>query len=420
MDDAALRAVDPEVAALAAAETSRRAATIDLIASESETPAPVREALGSAFAGKTAEGYPGRRYHRGTVHADAVESLAIERARALFGAGHANVQPSSGVNANLAVYRAVLKPGDAVLSLGLAHGGHLSHGDPASITGAVYRFEHYGVRADTEQVDLDEVRDLARRHRPRLIVAGGSSYPRLIDYAGFAEIARDVEALLLVDMAHLAGLVAAGVIPSPVPHADLVTFTTYKTMLGPHGGVILCRPDLARRVDRAVFPGTQGAPDFGRIAAKAVCFRTAAGPAFREVQAAILADAAALGAALAGRGDRLVSGGTDNHLVLVDVRQRGLTGDVAELRLEAAGILANRNVIPFDPGTPDRPSGLRLGTTSLAQRGFRATDMAAVAELVDAALRAEAGDDLVTVSRRVAELAASHPFERPAAVQLPA
>jgi glycine hydroxymethyltransferase len=416
----ALAAVDPEVAALAAMEADRRAATIDLIASESETPGAIRDALGSAFAGKTAEGYPGRRYHRGTVHADALESLAIERAKQVFGADHANVQPSSGVNANLAVYRAVLKPGDSVLSLGLAHGGHLSHGDPASITGAVYRFEHYGVRQDGEHVDLDDVRQLALRHRPRLIVAGGSSYPRLIDYEGFAAIAREVDALLHVDMAHLAGLVAAGVIPSPVPHADLVTFTTYKTMLGPHGGVVLCRADLARKVDRAVFPGTQGAPDFGRIAAKAVCFLTASTPAFREVQVTILADAAALSDALLARGDRLVSGGTDNHLVLVDVRGRGLTGDIAEVRLEAAGILANRNVIPFDPGTPDRPSGIRLGTTSVAQRGLRADDMHELAALVDAALLAEDGNAEIAVARRVAALAAAHPFERPAAVQLPA
>ena len=407
-----LAAVDPEVAALADAEAARRASTIDLIASESEMPGAIREALGSAFAGKTAEGYPGHRYHRGTVHADVVETLAIDRAKELFAADHANVQASSGVNANLAAYRAVLKPGDGVLSLGLAHGGHLSHGDPASITGAVYRFEHYGVRPDTEQVDLDEVRDLARRHRPRLIVAGGSSYPRLIDYAGFAEIAREVDARFHVDMAHLAGLVAAGVIPSPVPHADLVTFTTYKTMLGPHGGVVLCREDLARKVDRAIFPGTQGAPDFGRIAAKAVCFRTAATPAFREVQTRILATARALAHELADSGDRLVGGGTDNHLVLLDLRARCLTGDVAEERLEAAGILSNRNVIPFDPGTPDRPSGLRLGTTSVAQRGMDATVMAEVARLIDAALRATDADQVGMVAAEVARLANRYPFGR--------
>lgn len=382
-----LAGLDPEIARLIAEESVRRADTIDLIASESEASGPVLEALGSVFAAKTAEGYPGRRYHRGTQFADDVEQLAIDRAKALFGAGHANVQPSSGVNANLAVYRALLKPGDAVLALQLAHGGHLSHGDPASITGAVYRFQHYGVRADTETIDLDEVRDLARRHRPRLIVTGGSSYPRAIDYAAFAAIAAEVEAKLLVDMAHVAGLVAAGELPSPVPHADAVTFTTYKTMLGPHGGVVLTTVDLARRIDRAIFPGTQGAPDFGRIAAKAVCFGFAATKEFREIQWRIRTNGAALAGALAARGDRIVSGGTDNHMVLVDLRGRGLTGDVAEVVLEDASILTNRNVIPFDPGTPDRPSGLRLGTTSSAQRGMGATEMIEIAGLIDEVLR---------------------------------
>jgi glycine hydroxymethyltransferase len=286
-----LAEVDPAVAELVAAEAERRATTIDLIASESEPSPPVLAALGSVFAAKTAEGYPGRRYHRGTRYADEVEQLAIGRVKALFGADHANVQPSSGVNANLAVYRAILKPGDTVLALRLDHGGHLSHGDRASITGAVYRFEHYGVRRDTETIDLDEVRDLARRHRPRLIVTGGSSYPRAIDYGAFGEIAREVDARLLVDMAHVAGLVAGGVLGSPVPHADAVTFTTYKTLLGPHGGVILARADLTKLIDRAIFPGTQGAPDFGRIAAKAVCFGFAATPAFRATQAAIVANA---------------------------------------------------------------------------------------------------------------------------------
>ena len=383
--------VDPAVAELIAAEARRRATTIDLIASESEPSAPVLAALGSVFAAKTAEGYPGRRYHRGTQYADAVEQLAIDRARQLFGADHANVQPSSGVNANLAVYRAILKPGDTVLALRLDHGGHLSHGDRASITGAVYRFVHYGLRPETETIDLDEVRDLAREHRPQLIVTGGSSYPRAIDYPGFAAIAAEVGARLHVDMAHIAGLVAAGVMPSPVPHADTVAFTTYKTMLGPHGGVLLARADLARAIDRAIFPGTQGAPDFGRIAAKAVCFGIAATPEFHETQAAILANARALATALEERGDRIVSGGTDTHLVLVDLRGRGLTGDVAEVALEEAGILSNRNVIPFEPGTPDRPSGLRLGTTAVAQRGMRAADMPELAELIDATLRDAGG-----------------------------
>ncbi|MEO5704108.1 MAG: serine hydroxymethyltransferase [Candidatus Limnocylindrales bacterium] len=402
-----LAGFDPEISRLITAESVRRASTIDLIASESEASGPVLEALGSVFAAKTAEGYPGRRYHRGTEFADVVEQLAIDRAKALFGAGHANVQPGSGVNANLAVYRALLKPGDSVLALQLAHGGHLSHGDPASITGAVYRFEHYGVRADTETIDLDEVRDLARQHRPKLIVTGGSSYPRAIDYAAFAAIAAEVEAKLLVDMAHVAGLVAAGELPSPVPHADAVTFTTYKTMLGPHGGVILTTGELARKIDRAIFPGTQGAPDFGRIAAKAVCFGFAATAAFREIQGRIRTNATALSDALAGSGDRIVSGGTDNHMVLVDLRGRGLTGDVAEVALEGAGILTNRNVIPFDPGTPDRPSGLRLGTTSSAQRGMGAPEMGEIAELIDEVLRAP--DAVAAIRPRAAALAARFP-----------
>ena len=386
-----LDSVDPDVARLIRVEAERRASTIDLIASESEPSSPILEALGSVFAAKTAEGYPGRRYHRGTRYADEVEQLAIDRVKALFGADHANVQPSSGVNANLAVYRAILKPGDTVLALRLDHGGHLSHGDRASITGAVYRFEHYGVRRDTETIDLDEVRDLARRHQPRLIVTGGSSYPRRIDYGAFGEIAREMGARLLVDMAHVAGLVAGGVLPGPMAHADAVTFTTYKTMLGPHGGVILTRAELAKTIDRAIFPGTQGAPDFGRIAAKAVCFGIAATPQFRETQAAIVANAHVLAGELASRGDRIVSGGTDNHMVLVDLRNRGLTGDIAEVALEEVGILANRNVIPFEEGTPDRPSGLRLGTTAVSQQGMREPETREIAELIDSTFRLAAG-----------------------------
>jgi glycine hydroxymethyltransferase len=414
--------VDPAIADLIVAETARRATTIDLIASESEASPPVLAALGSVFAAKTAEGYPGRRYHRGTRFADEVEQLAIDRAKALFGADHANVQPSSGVNANLAVYRAILKPGETVLALRLDHGGHLSHGDRASITGAVYRFEHYGVRADTETIDLDEVRDLARRHQPRLIVTGGSSYPRAIDYAAFGDIAREVGARLHVDLAHVAGLVAGGVLASPVPHADAITFTTYKTMLGPHGGVILARDDLAKAIDRAIFPGTQGAPDFGRIAAKAVCFAIASRPAFRVTQAAIVANAQVLAAELGKRGDRIVSGGTDNHMVLVDLRGRRMTGDVAEIALEDAAILANRNVIPFETGTPDRPSGLRLGTTSVAQRGLREPEMVEIARLIDEALAAAGTGrpgDLDAVRVRAKALAQGFPNRATEAAAVP-
>ena len=409
MLDASLTDLDPEIAALIAGDAHRQADTIDLIASESTTPAAVLEALGSVLSNKTGEGYPGHRYHRGTAWVDGIETLAIDRAKALFGAEHANVQPHSGVNANLGVYQAVLKPGDRVLALRLADGGHLSHGDPASITGRIYDFAHYGVRASDERIDMDEVEALARSHRPRLIVAGGSAYPRLIDYGAFAAIAREVDALFLVDMAHIAGLVAAGVVPSPVPHADFVTFTTYKTLLGPHGGMILSRAAHARRVDRAIFPGTQGAPDFGRIAAKAVAFRVAAGPWFRSVQERIVADARALGEALAARGDRLIAGGTDTHLVLVDLRRRGMTGDVAEEALEAVGILANRNMIPFDAGTPDAPSGIRFGTSSVAERGYEPKDMRDVGDLIDRALRVPDAASRAATADAVVDLARRRP-----------
>ena len=405
--DASLADVDPEIAELIIGDRGRQADTIDLIASESSAPAAVLETIGSVVSNKTGEGYPGRRYHRGTAWVDGIETLAIERAKALFGAGHANVQPHAGVNANLGVYQAVLKPGDRVLAMKLAHGGHLSHGDPASITGRIYDFAHYGVRPADEQIDLDEVRELARSHRPRLIIAGGSSYPRLIDYAAFAEIAREVEALFLVDMAHIAGLVAADVVPSPVEHADFVTFTTYKTLLGPHGGVILSRTEHARKVDRAIFPGTQGAPDFGRIAGKAVAFRVASGTWFRGVQQRIVEDARALAEGLGSRGDRLVAGGTDTHMVLVDLRARRTSGDIAERALESVGILSNRNMIPFDPGNPETPSGIRFGLSSLAERGLEAADVAAVASLIDRTLRTEdpgaraaiAGDVLALMRR---------------------
>jgi glycine hydroxymethyltransferase len=389
---ASLAVDDPVVADLIERETARQRSTLDLIASEGPSPASVREALGSAFDDKTAEGYPGRRFHRGTAVADALERLAIERAMRLFGAEHANVQPHSGVNANLAVYQALVTPGDAVLGMRLAHGGHLSHGDPASITGRVYRFAHYSVRPDDERIDLDEVRDLARTHRPRLIVAGGSSYPRAIDYAAFRTIADEVGARLWVDMAHIAGLVAAGELPSPVPHADVVTCTTYKTLLGPHGGLILSTSEHAKAVDRAIFPGTQGAPAMSQIAAKAVCLELASREPFRETQRRTLRLAASLAQELATRGDRIVTGGTDTHMVLVDLRGRGVTGDVAEAALERVGILTNRNLIPFDPETPARTSGLRIGTPGAAVRGMDGSEAPELASLIDAALRPDADD----------------------------
>jgi glycine hydroxymethyltransferase len=398
--DGALAQDDPPVADLVERERERQRTTLDLIASEGPSPASVREALGSVFDDKTAEGYPGRRFHRGTAVADELERLAIERAKRLFGADHANVQPHSGVNANLAVYQALVQPGEAVLGMRLAHGGHLSHGDPASFTGRVYRFAHYSVRAEDERIDLDEVRDLARAHRPKLIVAGGSSYPRAIDYPAFRAIADEVGARLWVDMAHIAGLVAAGVLPSPVPHADVVTCTTYKTLLGPHGGLILSTAEHARAVDRAIFPGTQGAAAMSQIAAKAVCLELAAREPFRETQRRTLRLAGALAAALAAHGDRMVTGGTDTHMVLVDLRSRGITGDVAEAALERIGILTNRNLIPFDPETPARTSGLRIGTPGVAVRGMDATEAGIVAELIDAALRPDVDEQALAATVR--------------------
>jgi len=411
-DDGAVRAADPVVAALLEREATRQRSTLNLIASESIPSLAVRAAQASMASAKTAEGYPGARYHTGTRIVDELERLAIERAKSVFGADHANVQPNSGVNANLAVYAALLKPGDPVLAMDLAHGGHLSHGASASITGKVYRFRHYGVGRTSEVIDLDEVRSLALEHRPRLLVAGGSSYPRSIDYGGLRAIADEVEAGFLVDMAHIAGLVAAGVTPSPVAHADVVTFTTYKTMLGPHGGVILSRGSLATRIDRGVFPGTQGTPSFGMMAAKAVCLGAARTAEFRDRMRLVVDDAAALATALAERGYRLVAGGTDTHLILVDVRSIGLTGDVAERALEAVGILTNRNVIPFDPGTPRQPGGLRLGLTGLAERGMDPPAMRSVAELIDRVLRAPQDPDvLAAAGAQVDGLCRRHPLD---------
>ncbi len=379
---------DPVVAELAARERFRQELTLDLIASENIASQAVLAAVGSAFNNKTAEGYPGRRYHTGCEVADEMEALAVARAKALFGAGHANVQPHSGVNANLAVYAASLAPGDRVLSMKLSHGGHLSHGDPASITGSMYQFEHYGVDPVSEVLDYDQVRDLALRQRPRMIVAGGSSYPRLFEYATLRSIADEAGALLLVDMAHIAGLVAASAIPSPVPHADFVTFTTYKTMMGPHGGVVLCRPEHGRKIDRAMFPGVQGTPTLALVAGKAVCFHLAATPAFAAIQRATIANARTLCEELASLGFRPVSGGTDTHLLLLDLRGRRLKGNAAEQALAEANILANRNVIPYDPEPVLVTSGLRLGTPAVTGRGMGTDEMRVIAALIGRVLAA--------------------------------
>ncbi len=361
---------DPEVYALIESETHRLGETLDLIAAESLPPHSILEAQGSSFAIKAAEGYPGRRFHAGCVHGDTLESLAIDRAKRLFGAEHANVQPHSGVSANLAVYFSVLKPGDRVLAMKLSHGGHLSHGDRASMTSRCFEFRHYGVNPETERIDYEALEAMALEFKPRMIVAGASSYPRLIDYERIADIARKIGAYLLVDMAHIAGLVAAGVIPSPVPHSDFVTFTTYKTLMGGRGGVILCKEEFAKKIDQSIFPGCQGTPALNMVAAKAVCFGRALKPEFVRLQRQIVDNAVAMARRLAGFGYRLVTGGTDNHLVLFEVTGKGLTGDVAEAVLEAVGIVVNRNVVPREGEDPLRPSGVRLGATAISARGM--------------------------------------------------
>jgi glycine hydroxymethyltransferase len=403
-----LEQADPTVFGLIDRETRRQQMTLNMIAAENTAPPSILEALGSAFNNKTAEGYPGRRYHTGCEVTDELERRAVERAKALFGAGYANVQPHSGVSANLAVYQAVLQPGDSLLSMKLSHGGHLSHGDAASLTGRVYRSLHYGVRPDTELLDYDEVRDLALKNRPRMIIAGASSYPRLIDYEALRSVAKEISAYFLVDMAHIAGLVAGRVIPSPVPHADFVTFTTYKTMMGPHGGIILCREEFAKKIDRAVFPGTQGTPTLSLVAAKAVCLKLATTPEFVEIQQRTVSNATLLCEGLKKRGYRPVAGGTDNHLILIDLRSKGLKGDVAEKALEEAGILTNRNVIPFDPESTNTTSGLRLGTAGITVRGMGEAEVRTIADLIERVLSAsqatavkeEAREEVISLCRR--------------------
>ena len=377
---------DPAVARIIQDEESRLENTLNLIAAENHAPQSVLEAQGSVFSHKAAEGFPGNRFHAGCRHADTLESLAISRAKQLFGADHANVQPHSGVSANLAVYFSVLNVGDRILSMKLSHGGHLSHGDAASMTSRCFDFEHYGLNLKTEQLDYDEIDHFAQHFRPRMIVAGASSYPRLIDYERVAEIARSVEALLLVDMAHIAGLVAAKVIPSPVPHADFVTFTTYKTLRAGRGGVILCTQKNADRINRAIFPGGQGTPSLNLIAAKAVCFQLAMTEDFVQLQRKTLNNASCFAAEFERLGYRNISGGTENHLVLIDVRPKGLTGAQAEKTLESVGIIVNRNVIPADLERPEISSGIRIGSPAITSRGMQEPDVRQIARMMDAAL----------------------------------
>ncbi|MBZ5500835.1 MAG: serine hydroxymethyltransferase [Acidobacteriia bacterium] len=374
-----LEVTDPEVAEALHEEVRREATGLELIPSENLVSEAVLEAMGSVFTNKYAEGYPGKRYYGGCEFADRVEQLTIDRAKALFGADHANVQPHSGTQANIAVYMTVLDPGDTVLGMNLAHGGHLTHGNPLNFSGKTYKFVPYGVSKETETIDYDEIARLAREHHPKMIVAGASAYPRIIDFPRLAEIAKASGAMLFVDMAHIAGLIAAGVHPSPVPYADFVSTTTHKTLRGPRGGLVLCREKYAKALDRATFPGIQGGPLMHIIAAKAVCLKEAAEPGFREYQQQTVANAKTLAAGIARRGYRIVSGGTDNHLLLIDIYSRGLFGADAQPAFDRAGITINKNSIPFDPLPPMKASGIRAGTPAVTTRGMREPEMEKIA-----------------------------------------
>ncbi|HEY8527698.1 MAG TPA: serine hydroxymethyltransferase [Acidimicrobiales bacterium] len=380
---------DDELFALIDREVARQNTTLQLIASENFTSPAVLAATGSVLTNKYSEGYPTKRYYGGNEVIDEVEELARERAKALFGAEHANVQPHAGANANMAVYMALLEPGDTVLGLRLDQGGHLTHGSPVNASGRLYRFVSYGVTTSDERIDLDQVRDLAHEHRPKLIVTGATAYPRIIDPEPFRAIADEVGALFMFDAAHIAGLIAGGVHPNPVPHADVVTLTTHKTLRGPRAGAILCRAELAQQIDKAVFPGLQGGPLDHVIAAKAVAFHEAAQPEFKDYARQIVANATALAEGLAGAGLRLVSGGTDNHLMLVDLRSfdEELSGKKARLALDRAGISLNENTVPDDPRPPYITSGLRIGTPAVTTQGMTEAEMATIASLIDRVLR---------------------------------
>jgi glycine hydroxymethyltransferase len=377
-----LNDIDPRVAAVIEQENQRQQFQINLIAAENYASGAVLEAQGSLLTNKYAEGYPGNRYYGGCQNMDSIEALAIERAKQLFRAQHANVQPHSGAQANMAAYFALLKPGDTVMAMSLAHGGHLSHGSGFNFSGKLYKFITYNVARETETIDYDQVQDLAMEHKPKLIVAGASSYPRIIDFDRFRQIADMVDAKLMVDMAHLAGLIAGGVHPSPVPFADVVTSTTHKTLRGPRGGFILCQSQWSSKIDGNVFPGMQGGPFMHVIAAKAVAFHEAMQPEFVSYQRAVLQNAKALASELNSLGMRLVSGGTDNHLVLVDLSTMGITGSASVKALDAAGITVNKNAIPFDPHPPQIASGIRLGTPAVTSRGFGIEEMKQVAHLI--------------------------------------
>ncbi len=402
-----IRKVDPEIAEAIENEVNRQRNKIELIASENFVSNAVIEAMGTPLTNKYAEGYPGKRYYGGCEYVDVVETLAIERAKELFGAEHANVQAHCGASTNLAVFFAMLKPGDTVLSMNLSHGGHLSHGSPVNISGKYFNIVPYGVSRETQTIDYDEVRRLAVENKPKLILAGASAYSRIIDFAKFKEIADEVGAYLLVDMAHIAGLVAAGLHPSPVPYADFVTTTTHKTLRGPRGGLILCKEEYAKAIDKAIFPGLQGGPLMHVIAAKAVCFKEALSPEFKEYQKQIIKNAKALSEALIQLGFTIVSGGTDNHLMLVDLTNMGVTGKEAEHILDEVSITANKNTIPFETQSPFITSGLRLGTPAVTSRGMKEDDMKEIAALIKLAICDKAFDE---VKDRVAKLCEKYPL----------
>jgi glycine hydroxymethyltransferase len=406
-----LQVVDPAISNLLREEAVRQATGLELIPSENLVSEAVLEAMGSVFTNKYAEGYPGKRYYGGCEFADQVERLAIDRAKEIFGAEHANVQAHSGTSANVAVYMSTLQPGDTVLGMNLSHGGHLTHGHPLNFSGRMYKFVAYGVRKEDERIDYDEIDRLAQEHKPKMIVAGASAYSRIIDFERIAKAARAVGALFFVDMAHIAGLVAAGVHPSPVPHADIVSTTTHKTLRGPRGGLVLSKAAFAKEIDKLTFPGTQGGPLVHIIAAKAVCFKEAMEPSFAEYQKQVVRNAQALAAALAKRGFRIVTGGTDNHVFLVEVHSRGITGTDAEKALDRAGITVNKNSIPFDPLPPMKGGGIRLGSPSVTTRGMLEAEMELIGGWIADVLGAIGiTEKEQSVRKQVAELAARFPI----------
>lgn len=406
-----LKNFDPEVYDAIRLETERQEYKIELIASENFVSENVLEAAGSIMTNKYAEGYPGKRYYGGCEFVDIAERLAIERARKLFGCDHVNVQPHSGSQANMAVYMAVLKPGDTILGMNLSHGGHLTHGSPVNFSGQLYNVHFYGVRKDDHRIDMDQVRDLALEHKPKMIVVGASAYPRVIDFPAFREIADEVGAVIMVDIAHIAGLVATGLHPSPVEVAEFVTTTTHKTLRGPRSGMIMCKEEYAKAVDKMIFPGIQGGPLMHTIAAKAVAFKEALDSSFETYQKQVVANAKALAEELMARGYDLVSGGTDNHLMLVDLTKMDITGKEAEEALVNAGITVNKNTVPFETRSPFVTSGIRIGTPAATTKGMKETEMKAIGALIDRAIKARSDDDaLASIKEEVRELCSRFPL----------